>query len=35
MGEIQQEMAADKERIEGTLEALQKTLRRKRRTFVI
>jgi uncharacterized protein YutE (UPF0331/DUF86 family) len=34
MAEIQQEMAADKERIEGTLEALQKTLRRKRRTLV-
>lgn len=27
MAEIQQEMAAEKERIEGTLEALQKTLR--------
>ncbi|MGH7450487.1 MAG: hypothetical protein ACRENG_04025 [bacterium] len=34
MAEIQQEMAVEKERIEGTLEALQKTLRRKRRTFV-
>jgi uncharacterized protein YutE (UPF0331/DUF86 family) len=34
MDELLQDIAADKERIEDTLEALVKTLRRKRRGFV-
>jgi len=34
MDEILQDIVAEKERIEATLKALQKTLRRKRRTFI-
>jgi len=34
MDDLRQDIAAEKERIEGTLEALEKTLCRKRRTFV-
>jgi uncharacterized protein YutE (UPF0331/DUF86 family) len=34
MDELLQNIAAEKEKIEATLKALQKTLRRKRRTFV-
>jgi len=34
MDEFLRDLAVERERIEGTLEALQKTLRRKRRTFV-
>jgi uncharacterized protein YutE (UPF0331/DUF86 family) len=34
MDEFLQDIAAEKERIKDTLKALEKTLRRKRRTFV-
>ncbi|MDZ7291684.1 MAG: hypothetical protein ONB44_17595 [candidate division KSB1 bacterium] len=34
MDELLQDIAAEKERIESTLQALEKVLRRKRRTFV-
>jgi uncharacterized protein YutE (UPF0331/DUF86 family) len=34
MDDLLREIAAERERVEATLEALEKTLRRKRRTFV-
>jgi uncharacterized protein YutE (UPF0331/DUF86 family) len=34
MDDLLQDIAAEKERIEGTLKALEKVLRRKRRTFI-
>lgn len=34
MDDLLQEISAEKERVESTLQALEKTLHRKRRTFV-
>jgi len=34
MDDLLQDIAAEKERLDNTLQALEKTLRRKRRTFV-
>jgi hypothetical protein len=34
MDDLRREIAAERERVEATLDALEKTLRRKRRTFV-
>jgi uncharacterized protein YutE (UPF0331/DUF86 family) len=34
MDDLRQDIAAEKERVDNTLQALEKTLRRKRRTFI-